>query len=77
MAIAFAGPAVFVILACVAALWPSTGWFRSAVYVVYGPASFAIATGLYLELPRRSTVVTSLLVLAGVGSVVLEGVVAR
>jgi hypothetical protein len=76
MPIAFAGPVVFVILACVTALWPSTGWFRTAVYGVFGPASFAIATALYLELSRRSTVVTSLLVLAGLGSVVLEGVVA-
>jgi hypothetical protein len=67
---------MFIILACIGQLLPSTGWFHTAVYVVCGPASFAIATALYLELPRRSTVVTSLLVLAGLGSVVLEGVVA-
>ena len=39
-----------------------------------GPACLAVATGVYLDRPQRSAVVSALLMLAGIGSVVIEGI---
>jgi hypothetical protein len=67
----FAGPVVFLALAAFEPLVASE-WLHVALYGVCGPATIAIATGLYLDLEKRSHAATTLLVLAGVGSVVSQ-----
>jgi hypothetical protein len=66
-------PLVFCVLAVFEAVIAPGDWLHNAVYVVFDPATIAIATGLYLDLPKRSSAATTLLVLAGVGAVVIQG----
>jgi hypothetical protein len=68
----FAGPVVFLALAVFEALVAPNAWLHVALYGVCSPASIANATGLYLDLKKRSHAATTLLVLAGVGSVVSQ-----
>jgi xanthine/uracil permease len=63
---------VFGVLAVLEALVAPNPVLRGVVYGAWGPASLAIAAAVSVDLPRRSPLVTTLLLVAGIGSVFRE-----